>query len=169
MSENYTFDPNDLIPDRELEIKFESLTERTSKKGNTYLLVKMIVRDDIGENSVYKNKVILDYINRLKGQARYPQWKLESLMKTQDLSQLQASPTQPVNMNLEQIKVFLVGKNARVKIALKQDDVYGAKNVIEEYKKSNYIPIVKKELPKPQAQEEDDIFIDDDDLLPWER
>lgn len=162
MSETYTINSNDLIPDTELEVRFTQIKELINKKtGKPFLLIKMVVRNDITENSVFKDREITDFFNKEIGTTRYKDWQIKALINTQDIHKylLETGQTN-INWSVEQIAVFLVGKNARVKIVITENE-YGVKNEIKKYMKSQY---VIKEKPKPLVVE-DDIIIDDEEPI----
>lgn len=158
MSETYSFDP-DLIPDgTELEVRFEELKERTNRKnGKPFLLIKMIVRDDIAENGPFKNETICDFFSKENGTNRYKQWQMNNLVATQDLEKFKKeNGLKKLDFTLEQILVFLTGKNARIKMEIVENE-YGVRNKVQEYQKSQYIV---KEKEKPKQVEADDFYDD---------
>lgn len=161
MSEIYDFTDNDLIPDCELEIMFDAFRIRTNKNNKKYILVIMKVRNDINENGVFKNKTIYDTIYQEKDSERFIWWKVNAIVKTQDLSQVVNKETKTFSPSIEEIMVFLTGKNARVHIAIESGE-YGNKNVVKKYLKSQYIP--KKVEPIQVEQQNDPLDIDFDDL-----
>lgn len=154
MSNQYEFIDNDLIPDCDLEIQFEKLQTKVSRNNVPYLLVVMKVRNDISENGPFKDRILYDSVYKEKNSEVFTRWKMEALIKTQDISKLVDPKTKRIDMSLEQIIVFLTGKNARIHIAIEHSENYGVRNVIKKYMKTQYIP---KEV-------EEELNIDYDDL-----
>lgn len=158
MSERYNID-NDLIPDRELEVRFEQIREYYGKGGRPFLLIRMKVREDVNENGSYKGREIVAFFNQEKGTNRYKKWEITALANTQDYAKVKEALNN--NFTIEQLSVFLVGKNARVYVVIETNE-QGVKNKVKKFMKTHYVPVEKK--PAPQVVEEDDDIVLDDDF-----
>lgn len=158
MNERYNIIDNDLIPDTELEVRFEQIKELLGRGGKPYLLIKLRVREDVNENGAFKGRELVDFFNRENNSNRYKGRQINGIINTQDLAKVkQAFPN--LNFTIEQLAVFLVGKNARIQIVIETNE-YGTKNKIKRYMKTHYVPVEKK--PATKVVEDDDIVLDDD-------